>query len=294
MRIGMPRRNATFLRCAALVLAVVLSRSSVRAWGPQGHRLVALVAMNHLSPTARQNIAWLLGSQTLPDIAVSADRYLEGNNQTSFWHYVNIPAEAKSYDRDRDCPRQPAVGAGARGDRWRDCAVDRIAYNRERLADTSLDRADRTIALKFLVHLIGDLHQPFHALGVERGGNGILVSVFGSPTCTHDDGASYRCNLHGVWDTVLVARRRLSDREYLAELERDIANHRWDDVVRRSAVEWAMESHDLANAAMMRPQENVDEAYYRTHSRTVDTRLALGGLRLAAVLDESLSQPPPR
>jgi hypothetical protein len=66
-------------------------------------------------------------------------------------------------------PRQPGVAANGRGDRWRDCVVDRIGYNQELLANASLDRADRAIALKFLVHLIGDLHQPFHALGVERG-----------------------------------------------------------------------------------------------------------------------------
>jgi hypothetical protein len=255
---------------------------------------VALVATNHLSPTARQNIAWLLGNESLADIAVWADRYLEGNNQTSFWHYVNIPADATSYDRDRDCPRQPGVGGGTRGDRWRDCVVDRIIYNRERLADTSLDRADRTIALKFIVHLIGDLHQPFHALGVERGGNGILVSVFGYSNCAYDDGTSYRCNLHGVWDTALVARRGLNDRQYLGELERAIANNRWDDIVRRSPAEWAMESHSLAKEATMRQQENVDEAYYRTHIAALDARLALAGLRLAAVLNDSLSQPPPR
>lgn len=88
--------------------------------------------------------------------------------------------------------------ATSRGDRWRDCVVDRIRYNQERLADATLDRADRAIALKFLVHLIGDVHQPFHARGVARGGNDIPVSAFGSPTCAYDDGTTYPCNLHGV------------------------------------------------------------------------------------------------
>ena len=65
--------------------------------------------------------------------------------------------------------------ATSRGDRWRDCVVDRIRYNQERLADATLDRADRAIALKFLVHLIGDVHQPFHARGVARGGSLLIV-----------------------------------------------------------------------------------------------------------------------
>jgi hypothetical protein len=254
---------------------------------------VALLAANHLTPMARQNVSWLLGDASLADVAVWADLYLEGNNQTSFWHYVNIPSDATSYDRDRDCPRQPGVAAGGRGDRWRDCVVDRILYNQERLANTSLDRADRTIALKFLVHLIGDLHQPFHGLGVERGGNGILVSVFGSATCNYGGGAPYPCNLHGVWDTALIAHRRLSDQQYLAELERQIKQSRWDAVATGSPAEWAMESHAFAKAALLPPQGVVDETYYRAEIAVVDERLALGGLRLATWLNRSLAAAPP-
>jgi hypothetical protein len=278
---------------ATLSFLVCLASTTLHAWGPQGHRLVAMVAMNRLVPTARQNVAWLLGDESLADVAVWADQYLEGNNQTSFWHYINIPPDATSYDRDRDCPRQPAVAAGGRGDRWRDCVVDRILYNQERLANTSLDRADRAIALKFLVHLIGDLHQPFHALGVERGGNGIAVSVFGTATCTYDDGTSYRCNLHGVWDTALIRHRGLTDQAYVAELERQIAQRGGEAVAIGSPAEWAMESHALAKVALLPPQGVVDDAYFDRHIRVVEARLALGGQRLAAWLNRSLATPPP-
>jgi hypothetical protein len=230
----------------------------------------------------------------LADVAVWADLYLEGNNQTSFWHYVNIPVEATRYDRDRDCPRQPGVFAGGRGDRWRDCVADRVLYNQERLVNISLDRADRAIALKFLVHLIGDLHQPFHALGVERGGNGILVTAFGSATCNYDDGTPYPCNLHGVWDTQLIGHRRLNDQAYLLELERLIKQRRWNEVAIGSPSEWAMESHALAKMALLPPGGVVDEAYYRAHIPAVDQRLALGGLRLAALLNRSFVEPATR
>src|SRR4029079_5517250 len=109
---------------------------------------------------------------------------------------------------------------------WGHCPAHRITYAATQLADVSLDRADRAIALKFLVHLIGDLHQPFHALGVERGGNGIRVSVFGSPPCGYPDGTRFSCNLHALWDSELIAHRKLRDREYAAELERQIAQWR--------------------------------------------------------------------
>jgi hypothetical protein len=171
--------------------------------------------------------------------------------------------------------------------------VDRILYNQERLANTSLDRADRAIALKFLVHLIGDLHQPLHALGVERGGTGIPVSVFGSPTCRYDDGTPHPCNLHGVWDTALIAHRRLSDQQYLAELERQIKQRRWDAAATGSPADWAMQSHALGKAALLPAKGVVDEAYYRARISVVDERLALGGLRLAAWLSRSLAAAPP-
>ena len=271
-------------------LLAVLSSTTVRGWGPQGHRLVAIVAANHLTPVARQNVQWLLGDETLADVSVWADDYLQGNNQTSYWHYVNIPANAARYDRDRDCPRQPGVSARGRGDAWRDCVVDRIRYNQERLANRSLDRADRAIALKFLVHLIGDLHQPFHALGVERGGNGIPVSVFGSSTCGYPDGTRFSCNMHALWDSELIARRKLRDRAYAAELERLITARRW--VARGAAADWAIESHALAKAALLPPRGEANEAYYRRHIGVVDERLALGGLRLAAALNESLTSAP--
>jgi nuclease S1 len=281
-------------RVAALVVLASMASTTVQTWSPQGHRLVALVAANRLTPTAQRNVRWLLGDAGLADVAVWADKYLEGENQTSFWHFVNIPADAMRYDRDRDCPRQPGVAANGRGDRWRDCVVDRIGYNQERLANASLDRADRAIALKFLVHLIGDLHQPFHALGVERGGNGILVSAFGSLICAYDDGTTYPCNLHGVWDTSLIAHRRFSDRQYLEELERQIKQRGWNAAASGSPAEWAMESHALARAALLRPYGAVDEAYYRVHILDIDERLAQGGLRLAAALNQALAVPPPR
>jgi hypothetical protein len=291
-RVLVRRRRSALLQCVAL-LVFVLSAAPLRAWGPQGHRLVALVATRHLSATALRNVAWLLGDRSLADVAVWADDYLTGNNQTSFWHYVNIPADATSYDRDRDCPTQPGVRRGDRLDRWRDCAVDRILYNQERLATASLDRADRAVALKFLVHVVGDLHQPFHALGVERGGNGIPVSAFGSPTCNYNDGTSYPCNLHSIWDSTLVAHRQLDDRQYLAALEQRIAQNRWEARSAGSPADWAMQSHDLARGALLPPEGLVDETYHRAHIATVDERLALAGLRLAALLNGTFTSDPP-
>jgi hypothetical protein len=270
-----------------LLTGVVAAR--VHAWGGQGHRLVALIATERLTPVATRNVVWLLGPETLADVSSWADRYLEGNNQTFFWHFLNIPPEATSYDRDRDCPLQPGVTRGSRNDTWRDCAVDRIIYNKERVADTTLDRADRAIALKFLVHFVGDLHQPFHALGVGHGGNDVPVSIFGEEVC-----ASAPCNMHTVWDSALIAHRNLDDGKFMAVLRDQIERNRWATRPVGTPADWAMQSHDLANAALLPPRANADEAYYRAQIPIVEQRLALGGLRLAAVLNEILTAPPPQ
>lgn len=285
MRLSNPR-----LKMASVVCGAALATSATtQAWGPQGHRLVAQVAASHLTPEARQAADALLDGATLADVSVWADEYLAGNNQTSFWHYINIPPDATAYDRDRDCPTQPGVRPGGRLDRWRDCVVDRIEYHEQRLGDRSLDRADRAIALKFLVHLIGDLHQPMHALGVERGGNGIPVVAFGSPTCSHGDGTPYPCNLHGTWDSTLIAHRGLDDQAYLDDLQRQIALRGWSAGEPGTAAQWAMESLALAKAALLPANGAVDDAYFRGHIATVDQRLAMGGLRLAAVINRRLA-----
>jgi nuclease S1 len=284
----MGRLTSTRLWVRLIVPAVVvatIATVTLDAWGLQGHRLVAMVAERQLTPAAKQQVAWLLDGRSLADVSIWADEYLSGNYQTSFWHYVNIPPDAAAYDRDRDCPRQPGIAAGTRNDRWRDCIVDRIPYHLERLGNAALDRADRAIALKFLVHFVGDLHQPLHAIGVERGGNGILVTVFGSPTCGGNPSAPTPCNLHGVWDSSLIAHRQLSDADYLAVLNRVIVSERLTGRPTGTPPEWAMESLALAKAALLPQQGIVDEAYYRAQISVIDERLALGGLRLAAMIN---------
>jgi hypothetical protein len=272
----------------AIVLLIAGLPAPMRAWSGQGHRLVALLAADRLTPVARRNVTWLLGPESLADVSSWADRYLEGNYQTFYWHFLNIPPDATSYDRDRDCPRQPGVAAGSRSDAWRDCAVDRILYNKARLADTTLDRADRAIALKFLVHFVGDLHQPFHALGVGRGGNDIKVTLFGSETCGNN-----ACNLHWVWDGGLIEHRALDDAHYLPVLRELIARNKWETAAAGTPAEWAMQSHDLARAALLPEHGRADEAYYRAHIAAVESRLAQAGVRLAAVLNEVLISAPP-
>ena len=299
-------------RAAIGVLAILVSLLSsvgLIAWGVQGHRLVGSIAAERLTPVAKRNVAWLLDGQTLADVSSWADTLTSDQVQTSYWHYLNIPPDARGYDRDRDCPRQPGVEAGSRGDRWRDCVVDRIAYWEERLGDAKLDRADRATALKFIVHFIGDLHQPFHALGVGRGGNDVRVRVFGQANCGpstssglpraesrggSDPARPNPCNLHSVWDSRLIAHRALDDGEYLAELRNVIGRKGLGSLPTGTPAQWAEQSFRLAKEALVAPDTNIDEAYYRRHITVIDERIALAGLRLAASLNRILVTGPPQ
>ncbi|MGE3491204.1 MAG: S1/P1 nuclease [Vicinamibacterales bacterium] len=293
-----------------LALAAVWSWDGLQAWGGQGHRLVGLIAANHLSRVAKQNADWLLDGQSLADVSSWADAQVTDWQQTAPWHYLNIPPAATGYDRDRDCPRQPGVRAGARADTWRDCAVDRITYFEQRLADRELDRSDRATALKYLVHFVGDLHQPFHALGVGRGGNDVIVRVFGNANCGPSTSSGppraesrggndpkrppLPCNLHSVWDSRLIAHKDLNDNDYLVQLETLIAQKRWFQQPVGTPKDWAEQSWALGKAALVANDTNIDEAYYRKHIGALDERLALGGVRLAAVLNRVLVAAPPR
>lgn len=288
------RTTAPRITCAWLVIVTAASSPAiVHTWGGQGHRLVGLIAAGRLSAAARQNVTWMLGRQSLADVASWADQQRTDNQQTGLWHYLDIPPDAGGYERDRDCPRQPGIAAGTRGDRWRDCVVDRIGYFEQRVGDTSLDRADRATALKYLVHFIGDLHQPFHALGVGRGGNDVHVRVFGSANCGNDPARPSPCNLHSVWDSGLISHRGLDDTQYAAALGRLIAAKHLTDRPTGTAAEWAVESWALAKAALVEPDADINETYYETQIPVIDERLALAGIRLGAVLNRVLVAPPP-
>ena len=273
---------------AMLAAAIVIAAPSLSAWGGQGHRLVGLIAAERLTPIAKQHVAWLLDGQTLADVSSWADTIRSDQQQTYGWHFLNIPPGAAGYDRDRDCPRAAGVEAGSRADRWRDCAVDRILFWEQRLADRTLDRADRATALKFIVHFIGDLHQPFHALGVGRGGNDVRVRVFGDANCSDPGAKPFPCNLHAVWDDRLIARRKLDDRAYAAQLQKLIAEKRWGAQSPGTPAQWAEQSFRLATDALVKPDTNIDEAYYQRQIAVADTQIAMAGVRLAAVLNRAL------
>ena len=265
---------------AALLLCLTAPRGW--SWGREGHRLTALVAEQYLTPETRAQIVELLHSETLADVSSWADAYRTEHPETGKWHYVDIPKAEAKFDRLRDCP----VSETDPKSPWRDCVTDRILYFEGRLGDTSLSREERAIALKFVVHLIGDVHQPFHALADDRGGNGITVSLRGSSLC-----GSFNCNLHGVWDDSIIEEQGLSEKKYMDRLLLEIKENHWERLDGGEPTTWANLSHHYAVDAMMPNGALITREYIAEESKVVDAQLALGGLRLARVLNRILGAP---
>jgi S1/P1 Nuclease len=238
------------------------------AWGVEGHRVIADIAWNHLDAATRARLRPFLGEYNLASISVWPDDIRKDRPETGPWHYVDISKDASGYTA-KDCPSD-------------NCVVAQIDKFARIVGDPEQPFAARSEALKFLVHFVGDLSQPLHAIDEARGGNDIPVTFFGSAQC-----GDYACNLHAVWDSELIAHTGLPEHRYVEQLEAMIAH----DHLQAGPVDpvaWANESLQSAKAALVPPQAAIDEAYYERQLPVVDRQLALAGLRLAAVLNEEL------
>lgn len=264
----------------AVFLLLVFPSTQSFAWGPKGHQIVGDIARNHLTPTARQNLQALLGNDDLAAIANWADEVRPQRPESFGWHFVDIPREAAGFSEERDCYMPDDKHPYTKEDHH-NCVVDRITMFKQIVADKTAPRDARLEALKFLVHFVGDIHQPMHGIADERGGNGIHVSEFGSTQC-----GKYQCNLHSAWDSGLLEHTGRSEQEYVAYLEQMIASKKLQAT--GTPEDWANESWRFAKQAWLSDGGSVDEAYYKANIGIVDERLALAGLRLAALLNQAL------
>jgi hypothetical protein len=251
---------------AALLL---LSPSLGWGWGREGHRIIAMVAEQHLSPAANVMVQSLLGNKRLDSIASWADDLREKHPETGPWHYVNIPLGGR-YDARRDCPPP------------RSCVVEKITEFSLVLRDKTASRRERAEALKFIVHFVGDIHQPLHTVGEEQDGNDIRVRFLGHSLC-----GPYDCNLHGVWDTSMILHAGLRTDEYAERLEELIEQQHLAAQSGGTPEQWANEATKMARSAWVRDGTDLDEEYYRREIIVVNWQLARAGLRLAKLLNDA-------
>jgi nuclease S1 len=270
----------------AILLISVFVPVQLFAWGAKGHQIVADIAASRLTPQTRKNLKVLLGHETLASISTWADDVRKQRDESYDWHFVDIPKDAAGFDDARDCFRPQDKHKDAQTDHH-NCAVDRIEIFRQVLGDENASREQRVEALKWLVHFVGDLHQPLHAIEDARGGNDIKLPVFGSPQC-----GDYPCNLHWTWDNMLLEHAGLSEQQYVRREQALIRGARLDLKVGGGPVDWANESHLEARKILDQKPASVDEAYFQANIHLINEKLALAGLRLARVLNDTLGKIP--
>jgi nuclease S1 len=252
----------------AVVLSCALA-SQALAWGAEGHRIVGLIAHVYLDQGARAAVEDLLDGESLADVSTWADE-IRGNHAYDWarpLHYIDVPRDATEVDLPRDC-------VDGR------CVVQAIHDYAAILGDATKPRDQRVEALKFLVHFVGDVHQPLHvSYADDKGGNDVHVTFFGAG-----------CSLHQLWDEKLIARRATFGWEVLgAELVHAIDAQQAGDWARSlDPIEWANES--LTITRTLYPIDgDLGQAYYDDHIGTVEERLEVAGVRLAALLNDILA-----
>jgi hypothetical protein len=267
------------------LLCLLIFTARAFAWGPEGHRIIADVARSHLTASARSQVRALLGDDDLAAVANWADGIKSDRPETAGWHFVDIPLSAADFSEARDCYRPDPRHLLSEQDHH-NCVVDRIEIFERVLADRNAPHDQRVEALKFLVHLVGDIHQPLHAIGEARGGNETHISEFGSQTC-----GTRPCNLHFAWDIGLLEHSGRHDaKEYAAFLEGLIsARNMWKEP-EGTPEEWSNQSFQLAKKVWVNDGDVVDEAYYRASMPILNDQLAIAGIRLAKVLNETLGE----
>ena len=272
----------------AILLLLAFLPSQLFAWGPVGHAIVADVAASRLTPATRKNLKLLLGRDSLASIASWADHVRKQRDESYDWHFVDIPKDAAGFSQERDCFRPQDKHKNAQTDHH-NCVVDRIEMFAKVLGDENASRAQRLEALKWIVHFVGDIHQPLHAIDTARGGNDIKLPVFGSAQC-----GQYPCNLHWTWDSLLIQHTGYSERHYVHVLRKLISKEQLARKATGSPEDWANESHLLARQIIDRNATAIDQSYYQAYIPLVNERLALAGLRLAALLNDTLGKIPTR
>ena len=273
MTASQPRASAIAALAAATLM--VLRPVAAIAWGDEGHEIVARIAAQAMDPRARAAAEALLATDesglTAHDLASEstwADRYRDTHPGTRDWHYI-----------DNEIRGAALANPGQ--------LVAKINEFRATLADRAAPPAARLMALQFLLHLVGDLHQPLHAADDhDRGGNDVQVIAPGFA----------RGTLHHYWDTVFVGRLG-EDPQQVAD--RLLAGLGADDRARAVAgtpADWATESFHAAVSSVYTPlppadaqgTRLLDARYVNDATALVSHQLVLAGLRLARILDEAL------
>jgi hypothetical protein len=272
-------RSETVAATALCFVALLSAHAEpARAWGSEGHHIISDIAEQYLEPATARQVHELLALENVTALAVVsmwADDIRAQRPETAPWHYVNIPINPPdgtppAYDARRDCPSG-------------DCVVARIGAFETVLRNKQAPPRQRLEALKFLIHLVGDINQPLHcADNQDRRGNEVNVDFIG-----------LRTNLHAVWDSGILGAAHIRDeRAYALELAHSISPAEAEKWRSGTPADWADDSYGVARNLIygVWPHDPgaLPESYEQKGIYVVQVQLEKGGVRLAAVLNEAL------
>jgi hypothetical protein len=262
---------------AAAAIAFAFAPAPAFAWGKTGHRVVSAIADAHLSGLARAHVKEILGQAESLDEAANWPDEMRSfpspfwQKTSTPWHYVTL--NGIIYDH-----------APPEGD-----ALEALNKYSATLRDPNASLADKQLALRFVVHIVGDLHQPLHVgKCCDKGGNDVKVKWFGRDL-----------NLHSVWDSALVDEQQLSFTEMTAKLQRHTSNAEviaWWDINPR---DWMSESAQIRDTIYPRPSKDpkklpeLSYGYVFQNTPIMERRLKQAGVRLAAYLNALYAEPQP-
>lgn len=232
---------------------------SAYAWGSDGHRTIALIAQAQLTPKAHAEVDRLLALEpgsTLASVSTWADEHR--NPATAPWHYINFPRGDCVYNVPRDCPDGR-------------CVIVAINKQLEILSSAAPDDG-KLIALKYLVHFVGDVHQPLHAgYQEDRGGNQYQLQAFLKGS-----------NLHAVWDSGLIKNLNEEPQAMAVRLQTLPVG---TSVANLDPINAAQESCAIVGQPGFYPERLVEVPYIQRFTPVVEKRLAVAGARLAGMLN---------
>ena len=273
MRSGFARATAYGVESSLALLVATVLIASARpglAWGPEGHKTVAILASRYMRPATRSQVRELLGSETIENASLWADSIAHSTRtETAPWHYIDIPLRETSMDLNRDCPQGQ-------------CLLVKTQELLAVLANSRSGHHQRREALEFLLHFVADLHQPLHCEdNQDKGGNAQQVIFEGHPD-----------NLHWVWDTGLVQEINPDAQSLAVMLDHAITERDRAAWERGTLQDWVMESHRLAQtvayAGLRGGMPTLDPGYDQRAEAVIGVQLEKASVRLARLLNERL------
>ena len=234
-------------------------------WGKTGHRVIGQIAQDNLTETALKAVTELLDGETLATVSTWPDEMRSNPDFRPYdkWHYVNLPLDKKYHEVEHT----------------QNNIVTIIERAIDILKEPSFDREERVFYLKYLVHLVGDIHQPLHTGRAADYGGSTIKLYFGGRKSNQS-----ATNLHRLWDTNMIDNFKMS----YTELSEYLQSYKIPDFPQGDAVCWANESHEIVNKvyAEVKYGDELSYPYIFNNFYIVKQRLYQAGIRLANILNQ--------